>query len=113
RSPGPCRNNRPRRRAGVAPARRARHHGRMPSRPPVLVATLATPWGPLHTAASARGIAAIHLLTTRDAFLRDLARSWDAEDRRFEGRAQAATHLERLSEGLTAYLRGDPSGLAR
>ena len=40
----------------------------------VLFTTVAAPWGPIHLAASDRGIVALEVLTIRDAFLAGLAR---------------------------------------
>ena len=100
----------------MAERRCGRHHGGVRVTSPVLTATLPSPWGPLHGAASARGIVALAMLTTQDAFVRDLARRWwvdPTEPTRphTSERDAAARHLAILAAELAAYFDGRSADL--
>src|SRR4051812_32375890 len=86
-----------------------RHHERVPDRLPATVVTLAAPWGPLHAAATNRGIVALAMFTDREAFSADVTRlpgivAVDAATSR-ETVAPSA-HLEQLTEELARYFAG-------
>lgn len=78
-----------------------------PSQPPPVVATiLDAPWGPIHVAASERGIAAVELLTTTDAFEAAVARRLRRPIRWTTGgeRGGASRHLGALRAVVTELL---------
>lgn len=75
----------------------------MPNPAEAAVATLPSPWGPIHAAASDRGIVAIALLAPREAFLADLARSHHPLTNSTDRTSAAARHLEQLREDFETY----------
>ncbi|HSO30174.1 MAG TPA: MGMT family protein [Candidatus Sulfomarinibacteraceae bacterium] len=85
----------------------------MPGDPGILAATLAAPWGPIHVAASDRGIVAVELLTTREAFADGLQRRlgrpvrWlePGEGAANEAHAAAGGHLRAAIESVDAATR--------
>jgi O-6-methylguanine DNA methyltransferase len=90
----------------------------------VLAATVAASWGPIHVAASARGIVAVELMSTRDAFAEGLERRlgrpvrWleandgPADDERGvdAGDAAAAGHIRAATAAITAAARNGDAG---
>lgn len=84
----------------------------MAIRTPALVATIPTPWGPVHAGATRRGIAAVAMLAPREAFLVDLAR-YHEPTTRIAGEPAALHHLHDLEAAMAAYVgEGDAAGLA-
>jgi methylated-DNA-[protein]-cysteine S-methyltransferase len=83
---------------------------------PIVVASVAAPWGPIRVAASGRGIVAIDQLVSADAFL-------DRLERRFRSRpleladaptgSPAVAHLREALAALQAFLAGDLGALER
>jgi O-6-methylguanine DNA methyltransferase len=82
-----------------------RHHGTVPDSPAPVVATLPGPWGPIHAAATDRGVAAIAMLAPREAFEAGLAHVADADAFAMAGRL-ARQHLDQLATQLAAYFDG-------
>jgi O-6-methylguanine DNA methyltransferase len=82
-----------------------RHHGTVPDSPTPVVATLPGPWGPIHAAATDRGIVAIATLAPREAFEAGLAHLVGAQDSAAAGRL-ARQHLDQLASQLAAYFDG-------
>jgi methylated-DNA-[protein]-cysteine S-methyltransferase len=77
-----------------------------------VIATLASPFGPIHVAVGPEAVVGLELLTTDEAF----ARSIERRLRSTPGRSREATRptrgmLERAVAGIERYLRGDPHGL--
>jgi methylated-DNA-[protein]-cysteine S-methyltransferase len=81
-------------------------------RPVALVAVHPGPWGPIHLAATARGIVGLALLSPPDAFEADLARSArvtfaaDTGPARNADLAAAGRHLDQAIRELGEYLDG-------
>lgn len=80
--------------------------------PGIAATVFAAPWGPVHLAASARGVVAIEVMTTREAFTagleRRLGRSvrWvDADDVGLEG-TDTTRHLQAAVAALEARAAG-------
>src|SRR4051794_19618281 len=80
----------------------------MTGRPPVVTAVLSAPWGPLHAAASATGIVAVAMLSTREAFLAEVRRTWDLDAAALP---QGREHLDRLAADLERYFHDGNGGL--
>ena len=86
----------------------------VPIDPGILAATLAAPWGPIHVAASARGVVAVELLTTREAFAEGLERRLGRPVRWLEpsdgaaddAHGAAGGHLRAAIESIDAATRG-------
>lgn len=77
--------------------------------------TLAAPWGPIHLAASDRGIVALEVLTIPDAFRAGLVRRGLADVREVSARDEgpAACHLAEAQATIAAALDGDDRALDR
>jgi methylated-DNA-[protein]-cysteine S-methyltransferase len=72
-------------------------------------ATVDAPWGPIHVAATARGVVAVGLLTPPELFVAGVERRVRGEVRRAGGggaRDQAATILERAVAEIEEFLDG-------
>jgi O-6-methylguanine DNA methyltransferase len=76
----------------------------------ILATAIPGPRGPIHLAASVRGIVAIDLLTPPDEFLADLARRFGATPR-FVEPAEADGHLRDGVDAVRRFLAGDASGM--
>lgn len=81
----------------------------------VLVATVPAPWGPIHLAASDRGVVALEVLTIREAFVGGLARRGmrDARDAGRTERGPAGRHVSQARTLIAAAMEGDPDAIAR
>lgn len=84
----------------------------------VVATVIEAPWGPIHLAATDRGIVAVELMTTEPGFSRGIERrlgrapSWvDGAGLRDHG-ASANAHLRAASDRLSRTLRGDHADLA-
>jgi methylated-DNA-[protein]-cysteine S-methyltransferase len=80
-------------------------------RSPALVTTVPAPWGPIHAAATERGIAAVAMLAPREAFLADLARVHEPVARAADAPAAARAHRAAFEAAFAAYLAGAPGAL--
>ena len=81
--------------------------------PPVaLVAIVSGPWGPIHVAATTRGIVAIDLLSPTEAFVADLERRLKGSVSTETGPEGAEAHLEAGRRALVRFLAGDPDAFA-
>ncbi len=87
----------------------------------VYATTVGAPWGPVHVAATHRGLAAIELMTIPDEFTAGLRHrfgdpvTWmQPDDGRDDGNedARAASYLRDARTALAAALAGDPAGMA-
>jgi methylated-DNA-[protein]-cysteine S-methyltransferase len=76
----------------------------------VRIAIVGAPWGPIHIAATDRGVAAIELMTPTDAFVARLTRRFQASVVPLDGRDDdaAADLVRRATLVLRAYLDGTP-----
>jgi methylated-DNA-[protein]-cysteine S-methyltransferase len=74
----------------------------------IALATLPAPWGPLHVAASERGIVAVTMLATREAFLADLGCTWHTA---VPAGRTATKHVDRLADAFARYFDGAPTDL--
>jgi methylated-DNA-[protein]-cysteine S-methyltransferase len=84
----------------------------------VLVAIVPAPWGPIHLAATDRGIVALETLTIREAFVAGLARRGirDVSDAGAAGsdvEQLAGVHLDRARATVADALDGDAGAIAR
>lgn len=77
----------------------------------VLATAIAAPWGPVHLAASDRGVVAVEMATTREAFVAGLERRGRGAPRWVEEPAAgpAVRHLAAAGAAVAAGLRGDPA----
>ena len=73
--------------------------------PDAVFAVVPAPWGPLHVAATDRGVVAVESLTTSETFVARLAVRLDAEIRS-TGSGPAAALAATAAEQLTEYLAG-------
>lgn len=94
------------------------HHPTYPDPPTVVAAAIEAAWGPVHLAATDRGIVAVELMATEASFIEGLERrlgrppSW-AGDAGFPlAGAEASAHLRIASDGLSRALGGDDIELA-
>lgn len=87
----------------------------------VLATVIDAPWGPVHLAATERGLAAVELATTAEAFAAGLQRRFGREVRWAAGGPEAAgqfpggpagAHLRRAAAAVMAAIAGDDTGLA-
>jgi methylated-DNA-[protein]-cysteine S-methyltransferase len=79
-----------------------------------VIASLTAPWGPIHVAASSRGLVAVDQLVSTEAFMGRLARRFgaapcDAGEASPDGAAVA--HLRAGLDSLRAFLDGDLGSL--
>jgi methylated-DNA-[protein]-cysteine S-methyltransferase len=90
------------------------HAGGVPNaadRPVALIATIASPWGPLHVAVSDRGVAAVSWLSTLDSVVADLARRLGGEavsPDRADPRDPRRPVLDEAVAALERWLDGAP-----
>jgi O-6-methylguanine DNA methyltransferase len=84
----------------------------------IVSAVVAAPWGPIHVAASARGIGALQQLVSDDEFAADLARRFGPAAGWFREQGSAAqtadpdavaarANLDRATAALEAFIDGD------
>ena len=79
----------------------------MTSDGPAAFAIAAAPWGPIHVAATARGVAAIELLTPTDRFIESVAaRLHRSVEPARDVAPPAKTLAERAVDAIEAYLGG-------
>ena len=77
---------------------------------PAVYAVIAAPWGPIHVAATTRGIAAIELFTPTERFVASLeSRLLRAVEPARSVSGAARGLVERLAAEVEAYLRGSPT----
>jgi hypothetical protein len=79
---------------------------------PIVVASVAAPWGPIRVAASGRGIVAIDQLVSADAFLDRLERRFRSHPLELADAptgSPAVAHLREALAALQAFLAGDGS----
>lgn len=80
--------------------------------PVAITTTLAGPWGPVHVAATERGIVSVEWLTTEAAFEAALCRRLDGRvapaetGRSFGRRGRRKRHLDRGVKAIEAFLAG-------
>jgi methylated-DNA-[protein]-cysteine S-methyltransferase len=94
---------------GGAPIAVTGHHDRMSDGTVATMAIFDAPWGPIHVAATERGVAAIELMTHTDAFVARLERRLRLPVRAFEGRddRRSVGEWTRLALGaLESYFAG-------
>ncbi len=75
--------------------------------PDAVFAIVPAPWGPVHVAATDRGVVAVESLASTESFVERLAVRLHG-DVSVRGRSAAATTLTRAGEQLTDYLAGRP-----
>ena len=80
--------------------------------PAALVAIVPGPWGPIHLAATARGIVAIDLLTPTEAFVANLERRLRGVVSTEIGPPGSEGHLEAGRRALSRFLAGEPDAFA-
>jgi O-6-methylguanine DNA methyltransferase len=96
----------------VEPARRPYPRGM--SGEPVVMTSVAAPWGPIQVAASARGIVAMDQLTPPDEFAARLLARFGVppvEVERAPGDTRAVRHLHRARRALRVFVGGDLAAL--
>jgi methylated-DNA-[protein]-cysteine S-methyltransferase len=77
---------------------------------PAAFALVDAPWGPIHVAATDRGIAALELLSPTEGFLEGLRRrGLEPEATRTGPQGDRHRHLDRLTASLASYLSGVPN----
>ncbi len=82
----------------------------MTNRPYAWLLVHAAPWGPIHLAATERGLTGLAVLTVGEAFAREMERGGDlvVADGRLP--AVVSAHLDRIRGDLDRYLCGPESG---
>src|SRR5437867_2713991 len=72
----------------------------------VAYAVVAAPWGPIHVAATERGLVALELLTPTEVFLARLERRFPDGVLRNTASGPATLLLRRVADALQGYFRG-------
>src|SRR5439155_27083468 len=82
-------------------------------RGPLVAASVAGPWGPIHVAATSRGIVAIDILAPREVFVSELERRLRVPVEIIDGgRTSAARHLRQGEAAVRGFVAGDPDAFA-
>ena len=82
-------------------------------RGPLVAASVAGPWGPIHVAATSRGIVAIDILAPREVFVSELERRLRVPVEIIDGgRTSAARHLRQGEAAVRGFVAGDPNAFA-
>ncbi|MEO8469535.1 MAG: methylated-DNA--[protein]-cysteine S-methyltransferase [Chloroflexota bacterium] len=86
--------------------------------PVILAMPIDAPWGPVHLAATDRGVVAVELMATQGGFSEGIERRfgrlprWVEEAAVSDPSTAAAVHLRAAGKGLSRALRGDDIDLA-
>ncbi len=87
------------------------HRPRVADEPPALLATVASPWGPIHVAATARGIAGVSWAAPLESLQADLLRRLGGEAvvrTAAPGNDRRHATLDRAVAALERWLAGEP-----